>query len=280
MNELSAKMQKCINCYKPIETEGLVLYPFKTANYTEYAIARQAIGFTHQTLPFEYLSMPLLSAFYKIDIDHVARGESATGLFSAALIGIALALRLNRSEDEDGMEMIKRITVLHDLNDRTKLKGVLFVVDGIEEVVITPIQYERLRPIIAAQNGIEIRGVDENPELIEAEEKLAAAHAPKLNFDSAQLVHAAAALTGRTEEEIYEWPILKLMDRLNSFKKVIDYAICGIGESQGTKWKSGNPHPNPWLERIKGDTGALISMDGFMGGAGLQAMKDAGALDD
>lgn len=275
MNELPLHMQKSINCYKPIETDGFVLYPIRVANYAEFIVARRAIGFVIQTLPIEMMSMPVLSAFYKMDFERVLEGEESTGLFASALVSVALALRLNQG-DEGIDEMLKRMKIITDTNDQSRLKCVNFTLDGIEEKSLTPIQFAYLRPIIAAQNGIELASDLDNPELIQAEEDLAEARSPKLDYRTENLVYAAAALTGKDEEEIYGWPILKLTNRLSTFKRIMDYMICGIGEAQGTKWKGGNPHPHPWLDRRRDMSSALMPMGDFMGGAGYQAMKDAG----
>ena len=278
MNELPSYMQRLIDCYKPIETDGFVLYPIRVVNYPEFLIAKQAIGFVIQTLPIEMMSMPVLSAFYQIDYEKIINGEQASGLFASALIAIALALRLNQGE-EDAEAMFKRMTVIPKASDQSKLECVKFTLDGIEEKVLTPVQFARLRPIIAAQNGIHLANELDNPELLQAEEDLANAKAPKLDYKVANLVSAAAALTGKDEDEIYGWPILKLTNRLSSFKRILDYVICGIGEAQGTSWKGGNPSPHPWFDKIKESSSALMPMGDFMGGAGYQAMKDAGALE-
>lgn len=278
MYELSKEMQKSVNCYRPIETEGLVLYPIKTEFYEEYMIARRAIGFMNQSLSIEYMSMPLLSAFYRIDFDLAVKNELSTGLFASAMLGLVLALRLNQ-DGQSVSDALEKMAILTDSQDQAKLKGIAFVVNGVEEKVITPIQYARLRPIIAAQNGILIRDEMDNPELVQAEADIAEQNAPKLDFKPVQLIRAAAALTGKEEEEIYEWPILKLINRLGSFKRIMDYMMCGISEAQGTKWKGGNPAPHPWFEKIKEGSDALMPMGNFMGGAGLQAMRNAGELD-
>lgn len=277
MNELPMQMQKLIDCYKPIETDGFVLYPIRVANYQEFLIARRAIGFVIQTLPIELMSVPILQAFYKIDYEKIVNGENASGLFAAAVISIALSLRLNQG-DEDAEAMFKRMIVVPNHNDQSKLECVKFTLDGIEEKTITPVQYAKMRPIIAAQNGIHLASDLDNPELLQAEEDLANAKAPKLEYKTSNLVYAAAALTGKEEEEIYGWPILKLTNRLSSFKRILDYMICGIGEAQGASWKGGNPNPHPWFDKIRDMSGALMPMGDFMGGAGYQAMKDAGAM--
>lgn len=54
-----------------------------------------------------------------------------------------------------------------------RLKAVEFTVDGEETHRVTPVQFQRLREIAAAQNGIELASPEANPELIEAQRELA-----------------------------------------------------------------------------------------------------------
>lgn len=277
MHELPRKIKKLVNRYKPIETEGLTLYPIKVENYEEYIISQRALGFAAQSLPVDYMSIPLLSAFYKMDYLDAVNSGRQSGLFASAILGLVLALRLNQDGEEVG-EMLKIASFVVDRNDESKLLHIRFVPHGEkkEEIVITPIQYSRLRPIIAAQNGIEIPDELDNPELLQAERDLADIKAPNLNFKVENLIQSAAALTGTDEEEIYNWSVLKLSRCLSSYKRIIDYMVCGIGESQGTKWKGGNPQPHPWFDRAKEGSSALIPVGQFMGGAGLSAIENSG----
>ena len=77
--------------------------------------------------------------------------------------------------------------------------------------------------------------------------------------------------------EAEEWTVRKLNSRREAVNRVLNFLICGIGESQGTKWKGGNPYPSPFFDRVREDSPALISMDQFAGGKGLEAMRHPGS---
>lgn len=265
MQELPAYITEAVNEYKPIEYDGFTLYPFKVRNYVQYMIAKRSVGFMAQRLPVELMSMPLMSALYKFECDRLINGEPATGLFSGLLVGLAFALGLAK-DYEPAEEAAARFTPVVSQDDQTQLRRLLFDVNEDVTWQITPVQFSMLRPIIAAQNDIEIVDEDANPELVDAEQDIAQAKAPKLEFDIHKMIHSVAAISHTDEAEIYDWPVKKLHDRMESFKRILDYAVCGIGESQGTKWKGGNPVPNPWFDRVKESSAALISLESFAGG--------------
>lgn len=277
MNELPLHIRKSIGRYEPVETEGLVLYPIKVDNYYEFLAARPSIEFMQQRLPIHLMSEPLLSAYFRLD-SGTEDGQEPTGLFMSALLALSLALRLKPEGSIE--ERIKQFSIVIDPNDRKKLKYVRFIKDGEEQIEITPVQFQRLRPIIAAQNGIELMDDSANPELVDAERDLAEAKAPKLEIDIESYVSAAAIVANKDESEIYEWAILKLQRRLESAKMVLDYVISGIGETQGTKWKGGNPHPNPWFKRKKDGNAGLMPIESFASGQGLQAIRNSNATDN
>ena len=280
VDKLPSKYTKLINKYKPIETEGFTLYPITVEHYEEFLLASQAICFMQQALPIQLMSIPLLSAFFMMDLDRTFRKEAPTGLFTSAVLSLVLAMRL-ADDEESAIEVCKELVAVTDKENPTKLKALVFRRDiraGREPRTITPYQYENIRRVIAAQNGLTIPDELDNPELVEAEHDLAEKGAPKLDTKVINMINAAAALTGKEEEEIYGWPILKLSRRLESFKRIIDYMVCAIGEGNGASWKNGNPTPHPFFDRIKGGSDALISMESFAGGEGLRAMQDAGAV--
>lgn len=275
MTELPAEYRKAVNQYKPIEVDGLTLYPIRVYEYEMFLIARESLGFMAQTLPFELLSVPLLEAYFKLDIESVLKGERAKGLFPSALLSLALALRL--IPDGSIEEKIEAFEFVTSQEDPTKLKHITFEKDG-ERRTITPFLYSRLRPIIAAQNGVEIISENANPELVEADYELRRQKAPKLKVNLESMVQAVCALASVEEEEVYDWTILKLDNRLESFKRIIDYVVCGIGESQGTSWKGGNPYPHPWFEKDTDNSSSLIALDSFAGGQAMKAIQEQGGV--
>lgn len=277
MEELPRKYKKLINQYKPIEVDGFMLYPFTVERYEEYLVASNAIGYMQQQLPIQLMSMPILSAFFKMDAERVIRGESPTGLYTSAVVALALALRLVKTDD-DIFEVCKGFVPITSQNDPTQLKALAFNDAEGNARTITPIQFANMRQIIAAQNGIQIHDELDNPELVQAEQDLAEKKAPKLEMRPEDMIEAAAVFTGVEEEEIYGWAVLKLSRRLEMSRRILDYAICAISEGNGASWKSGNPVPHPIFARKKEGSDALMDMSKFAGGQGLQAMKDAGAI--
>lgn len=264
--ELSANIKRAIRRYEQVETEGLKLFPIRVGEYELFNSARPALELMQQTLPVQYACMPLLSAYYRMDYDALTRGEGTIGLFGRALLFLALALRIG--DGENAGERMKHFRIVCGENDPSQLIKIQFTVDGEERQNMTPVQFSRLRPILAAQNGIELVGESENPELIEAQKDLNERNAPKLDFDVQHLIESVCVLTGRDERDLDEWPILKLQNRRKALRRVLDYAICGICEGSGAKWKGGNPCPDPFFPRDEKKNDALIPLSGFLGSAG------------
>lgn len=274
MNEIPLKIKEEISCYHSVASEGVTLYPIRVREYEMFRKARPAIDFLQQSLPVRYLSMPLLSAYYAMDIENYEKGEPSTGLFARALLFLALSLRYEPEKPpEDRIRGLEK-SILVSGENHSVLKGIEFEQDG-EVHKITPIQFQRLRPILAAQNGIRLESDDANPELIEAERDLAELNGPELDADIHSLICSVSALSGTDEAEIYEWPILKLFRRSEAYERMLNYLICGFASSSGATFKGGNPVPSPFYNRVKRDSDALIDMASFTKGQNV-AVSEGG----
>ena len=270
MSDIPTKYLRQIRRYEPVEAEGLTLYPILVEEYEEYLLARSAIEFMQQALPLSMINMPILQAYYLLDSQSISDEKIPTGLMARAVLFLALALRLGK-----GLPVEKRISLFRPrVKADGKLKSIMFSPDGEEICEITPAMFQRLRPILAEQNGLTIPEEDANPELVEAEEELAKKKAPELELKPESLISSVAALSGADESEIYDWPIAKLQSRQRALHRAIDYIICGIGESQGTKWKKGNPCPHPFFDRKKEGSAAKVALTEFAGGAALNAVNE------
>lgn len=271
--ELSLAVKKAVRTYKAIETDGVTLYPIPVSRWDEFALARPALELMQQTLPVKYISMPLLSAYYAMDYEAVETESLPTGLFGRALLLLSLALRLGR-DGEGAEQMVRHFRMRVDESDPSKLAAVEFSQDGETMQRITPVQFARLREIIAAQNGVELIGADANPELVEAERDIADQKSAKLSGDFGELFAAVAALSHEDEETIMEWPIKKFMDRKDAYARVLGYLVCGVSEANGAKWKGGNPCPSPFFSRLRQGSGSLIALNRFANGAGAKAVAE------
>lgn len=273
MQDLSLEMAKAVRRFEPIETEGLTLYPIQVKDIDEFTTARPAIEFMQQSLPVTMLSKPLLQSYYTLELDAAKNGQPGSGLFYKCILFLLLAMRVG-----NGLPSEKRIELVDlelQANDPTRLKSVLIFVNG-EVKRITPMQFQRLRPILAAQNGIELVSENANPELVQAERDLAEMNAPKLQYRIDALKATVATLSGADESDMEEWPILKLLLRRDAVQRLVGYITCSFAESQGGKWKHGNPFPSPLYDREIDYCGGLIDMSTFAGGAGMRAVQNAG----
>lgn len=249
--ELPRSIYQSIRTYKEIEMDGLVLWPVRVYEYDDFSAARPALEVMHQSLPVALMRMPLLSALYRMDYEMAIQGKPPTGLFSRALLVLALSLRLGEGEEME--ERVKLFQVVVDREEPEKLISLRTMGRDGEIIEIKPELYQKLRPIIAAQNGVKIESDLANPDIVKAKKAMASAGAVQLDAKIEDLISAVATLSGTDEAEIEEWPILKLENRSRAYQRILSYLVCGIGEVQGTTWKTGNPTPHPFF--AKKDTG-------------------------
>lgn len=251
MNELPISISQSVKRYKPIEIDGLTLYPVLVREYDNFLIARPALEVMQQSFPVALMRVPLLSALYQMDFEALSHGKQSSGLFSRALMALALSLRLGEGQTIENRVKMFRVTV--DRENPEKLLALHYADEQGNVHAITPAQYKTLRVIIAAQNGVRLESDQANPDLVQAQKDLAAANSCPLEASTDDLISAISALAGVSEEEIDEWPILKLDRRAETYRRMMDYIICGIGETNGASWKGGNPAPHPFFKKISGN---------------------------
>lgn len=272
MTEIPLEYRETVNTYEPVCFEGIMLYPIRVREYEAFGSARPAIDFLQQSLPVRFLSMPLLSAYFAMDVENRMEGKPSDGLFLRALMFLVLATRYRTglNPDERLRDFIQGVYT--SAEDHSILKEIRFEQDG-KERIITPVLFQRMRPILAAQNGIKLHSDDANPELVETERDLAELNGPELDYDIHGLIASLATLTQAEEKDIYNWPILKLNRRREALERVLQYLLCGISTSNGAQFKGGNPVPSPWFDRTNRDSGALIDMGTFTGGQNVSVSE-------
>lgn len=259
MNELSLQIKRKIARYEAVEIYNLTLYPVRVYEYEYFLMSKVALEVLHQSLKLEYMRMPYLSALYAMDYEARMSGQPMTGLFSCALIGLALSLRLG-----EGLSLAERVGLFRIIPDRenpARLVGLQFEGKDGEVKTIEPSMYKDLRQIIAAQNGVKLESDEANPDIVQAKKDMAVGSGADLDFSVEALISFAAAMSGADEEEIDQWPVLKLTRRTESFQTVLAYLVCGIGEASGSTWKGGNPVPHPIFKRLNNGSGFAAPME-------------------
>lgn len=274
MNGLPLNMVQAVSQYKPIEAEGLTLYPIRVREFEAFSMTRAAIEFMQQSLPVALMSKPLLQAFYTLEFEAAVQGKPSVGLLYQSILFLLLSMRVG--EEEDFGERMECAKICHKESDPRVLDSVQIEDNG-RVMRVTPVQFQRIRPIIAAQNGIELVSENANPELVQAERDLAEMNAPKLDYRLESMMASIALVSGEDETKMYDWPILKLTRRKEALRRMMGYLLCGVAEAQGAKWKGGNPFPSPLFAKEDNGSGGVIAMESFAGGAGMRAVQNAGS---
>lgn len=265
MNDLPISIQKLAARYKPIETDGLTLYPIKIVEYENFSIAKPAVEVMHQSLPVAFLRVPLLAALYAMDYEAALSGKPATGLFSRTLLMLALALRLGEGPAIE--ERLNAFRIEVDRKNPARLLRLQFSDADGETKVITPVQYARLRQIIAAQNGIKLESDEANPDIVKAKKDMERSAESQLDADINVWIAAVSTMTGTPEEEIDTWPILKFQRRSDAIVRALNFVVYGIGEASGmVSYPKGNPAPHPFFSRLDGGNSVLSPMGGSADG--------------
>lgn len=277
MQEIPFHIKEKIETYEPVEIDGLTLHPIKVREYRWFQNAQPAIDCIQQSFPVRFLSMPLLSAYFAMDYESHEKGEPASGLFSRAVLFLVLSLRY-----QEDKEMEDRLTSFGEAikvspDDPSQLKAIEFELDG-EVRRITPIQFQRLRPILAAQNGIELVSDDANPELVEAELDIAQQNGPELKRTVESLISSVAALSHTEEREIMDWPILKLYNRKRAWDRAFGFLLYGFAECSGAKFKGGNPVPSVFYDKANRESTSLVEVSSVTGGKSVQVSETAPVL--
>ena len=247
--DLPVDIRRAADRYRPVTAEGVTLYPITVEELEIFNSVRPALEFMQQILPVELMVKPLLTALYQIELSFQIQNDGTKfDLFTKTVLLLALALRLGRGRPE--AERISKCLVEYVPDNPLELIALRFQTEDGGEIVITPTAYEKLRPIIAVQNGAEIQPLDANPQLVLAERQILADRGRDLKRELANKVAWVAAKSAADEDAVYEWPILKFERRAIVLQMELNYLIYGIAQNSGmVKFENGNPCPSPYFER-------------------------------
>ena len=254
---LTQEQQEAVRCGKPIDWNGLTLFPIQMKNYPQFLVAQTGLTTQHQTLPGKYVVMPYLSALYALDYDVRADGGPGGGLFSRILLFLSLSLRLDGEKREDGKEYLP-IGIRTATEDPRKLVS-LVVRQGEAQAEITPKNFGQLRELLAAQNAVDLPDETLNAELVQAERDLAAKNGVNLVPDSEALIYSVSVKTQTPVKEILEWTVREFVLTERAIDRTTGHLVAALSEAAGAKYKNGNPWPSWKYDRDK-QSNALVSL--------------------
>lgn len=265
MKELPISIIEKIDRYQPVTVRGLTLYPVRVRDARLFSLARPALEFAQQSLPVALLSVPLLDAFWKMEQAAIAETGASTGLLTGAILSLTLALRL--VDGKEGKNPLNGVLFIPEPAKPDTLKEIQFKsADGV--IRVTPRTFQKIRPILAAQNGAETPSETANPEILEMERLMTAQETSGLDPKLYDKIIFAAQGCGVSEEEIYDWPLLKLERNVALLVRKTDYLAVQLASMTGmVKFKDGCPVPSPYFAKRRSGLASMRELQSAGSGA-------------
>lgn len=239
--------------YEPIELNGLVYYPIKVADYDKWQAAKPVLTLRQGTLPAVYACMTYLQCVWALQFDAIMRGDVSNGPWSILAGLMFLSLRLS-----DG-DKIQPIGMPDDPKNITSMR----IIKDDEAFDISPMEFAQVRKLIADQNGAELPDEADNPDLVEAANDISSAQNVRLNYSFSDMLTSVSSEMKLRRTDLLDWTIKEFDDVMRSIKRRYGYVLASIAESQGAKFKNGNPYPTWIFDKAKDEFAGLISLNQF-----------------
>lgn len=239
MNQLS-KYKTLIN-EESIDVGGIKLYPIRMKNYVVFSANKPILSLRLGSLPAVYARFSYLGALYAMDYD-AAKESKNTGCLASFFALLSL------STNGDFLCESKNIRLFCKKNDAREIEKVSVRING-KWIDIGLKEADKIRATIAFQNGVDLPDEADNPELIEAQQIIAAQNAPQMDYNIAHLMDAVAFQSNVRMKDLQEWTIWEFTLRAKTISRSLAFTINGIIEGYGVKWKNGNPCPSWCYDR-------------------------------
>ena len=237
--------------YEPIELNGLVYYPITVADLDKWQALKPVLCLRQGTLPAAFACMTYLQCVWALDYSAKSNiGEGQDGIWNALLSILFLSLRLS-----DGDE----IQAIGNPASPQTITNIRIIKDG-QETDITPMEFMQVRKLIAEQNGAELPDEADNPDLIEAANDTQSAEPISFEYSDADYMTSVASAKGLRRKDLFSWSIKEFEDEARAIRRRYGYFLASIAESQGAKFKSGNPYPTWMFDKRKDEFAGLISL--------------------
>jgi len=255
MSQIPEKYIELVRGNEPIYYAGLEFQPLTMRHYETLSACRAAWELMQASLPAKFARYSWLEALWHLDLYNLQTVGKKAGFMDRIAEILRLSLRLGENAS----------AIKYKANTQTGNLIELLIQQGEMLSHITPQQFNEIRTIIAAQNGLDIPDESWNPEIIQAGKDVAALSHVNLKFSLDDLVVSVAHLSAAEEEEIWDWPIRKFTARKDAIERDRNNLIFSIAEHTGfVTFKKGNPYPSPFFDKENNTPAGLIDYNEFV----------------
>lgn len=263
MEQIPANIREAVENDEPISINGFTLFPIQMREYRQFEAAKFALLLRQGSLPVKYAVLPYLQALYAMDYDAVKETGQPMGFTAGLLTMLALSMRFPADA------LLKQAGMEYSDEEQRLVAAVRFRA-GENILRLTPADFDRIRPVIAAQNGLELPDEAENADLVEADNDIAARGSVSVKADYRTLMASVARDQRCRVRDLMDYTIREFTDLKNAIEREKNYTLCKMAEYSGVTFKGGNPCPSWCYDAAEKGT-SLISMSTFMAGPGSAA---------
>ena len=237
--------------YEPVELNGLVYYPIKVEDYNLWQAVKPILTLRQGRLPAVYACMTYLQCVWALQYDAMEQGQKTVKTWDKLAALLFASLRLSDADT---------IQPLGDPQDHSHLSTIRITKDG-NTFEINAMQFAQVRKLIADLNGAELPDEADNPDLIEAAEDMASSNNEQIKYDFSDMLTSVSSAMGIRRADILDWTVKEFDDVFRSIKRRIGYVLSSMAESNGAKFKHGNPYPTWIFDKAKDEFAGLIPLE-------------------
>lgn len=245
---------------EPIRECGLDWFPVTMDHYEDFIQCRDALSLRLSSLPVRYMGMDYLSAVFALELAAIKNPDApgrGGGLFFRLMRLVGLSLRIEMTSKRINESIYYRVSGRDDI----AIDSMTFEQTGADgetlTAKITPFQFSsQIRPLLAAQNQIELPDEADNSDLIADYDKKRKIESRgiSLKTDLDDLVSAVAYKSGVADAEIMKWNVRDFENRRRAIERDTKYRLYAGAELGGmVSFKHGNPYPS-WCFDAADDT--------------------------
>lgn len=247
---------EAIRCGNPVTECGLTFYPITMRQYEAFVNTRDVLTLRMASLPVRYMVMDYISALFAMEADAAANGNGGGGMFWSFMRLLYLSLRIEMNADT----LAQAIFYRHEPGGSAI--NHLSICQCGKTVELTPADISaKIRPLIAALNGLELPDESENIDLIrdaEAKKAFYARNAAPLDVNIDDLIASVAYLSHVREIDVYDWTVREFELRRRAIDRDKRYTLNAQAEMSGMiTFKSGNPAPSWCYDTLDDSLGTI-----------------------
>lgn len=228
----------------PVVYENLEFHPLKVKDYHHYARAKNAFELMLGSLSPRLARLPWCACLWALDKECEQQTGQLGEYLVSVMIVLAKALRLE-GDDSNGSLPLRPVFAQDG-----QLTAIMVGEYTGTFVLLDMIKMDKVRRIIADQNGYDIPNEEWNPELVRAAQENARRNSLGLQSSFETLLYSVASNAHCRAKDILDWSIREFHGMQEAIDRNYGYLIYTLAEKSGNvTFSKGNPYPTWKFDR-------------------------------